>query len=585
MRCTMLVLLLLAPRHGEGFRLQESLPLTIAEGPSRAFWIGGTTAVTLQLDNGIPSALEVIRLVRAAADRPWQVAETVRVKASDGNPMLQGPPGVETLLLIRGAGHPGYILDGPFRWPSQPATYVIHPRWRKTIRGRSSGAHTSLTWLEKDDGVASRAMCTWVDGTNWECVGVPLNATGVVYTVAPGEVTCSIPSGVLSPSGIETTRNRIGAWGRLVVVEAGGATLSKEGIRISAKRAFVSRSRPSAARLEVIPDPRIHIDSIGDGVAWVSGNEVPGDGWVEVGASDRAPTRVEVRELAEVPPDLPLRLQLQPAVTVSGRVTTAMSKAAVGAVVTLYRRARGDPGRERNPRRIVVAEVSADADGAFHFDDLAVEPYEAVAMHPAFGRGVRQFSPDGRDVDIALRSPAQVVGRVLKDGVPASGVRVAVVPDLVQFAAAADITEVRGGEANTDEDGRFAVSLASRGSSDLRIGDERTGLKRVPLGPSENQAGVIDIGTVELNTAATVTLVLEDGRACDILLTGPAGRTGMTVVRSARIGPAMSQAVVPEPGRWQVVAACGARERPVLPAWIEVSPSARDITVRLSWPQ
>ena len=81
------------------------------------------------------------------------------------------------------------------------------------------------------------------------------------------------------------------------------------------------------------------------------------------------------------------------------------------------------------------------------------------------------------------------------------------------------------------------------------------------------------------------TLVLEDGRACDILLTGPAGRTGMTVVRSARIGPAMSQAVVPEPGRWQVVAACGARERPVLPAWIEVSPSARDITVRLTWPQ
>jgi hypothetical protein len=45
------------------------------------------------------------------------------------------------------------------------------------------------------------------------------------------------------------------------------------------------------------------------------------------------------------------------------------------------------------------------------------------------------------------------------------------------------------------------------------------------------------------------------------------------------------QAVVPEPGRWHVTAVCGGRERAVVPGSIDVPAPARDITVRLAWPQ
>ncbi len=79
---------------------------------------------------------------------------------------------------------------------------------------------------------------------------------------------------------------------------------------------------------------------------------------------------------------------------------------------------------------------------------------------------------------IRTRRPARAVGRVVRDGVPAAGVRVVVVPALAQFAVSGDVTELRGGETETDPDGRFTISLAPRGSGELRVGDERGGVRR-----------------------------------------------------------------------------------------------------------
>ena len=590
MRFVNLALLSLATLFGQVRPVspQDALPLAVAEGPPRYPWTttAATTTVTLRFDRGMPAAIEIVRLGRSVDDRPWHVAETVHATASEGELALKGPIGVDTLLLIRAAGHPGYILDGPFRWPSQAATYFVRTEWRKTIRGNSTGPHASLTWISTDDGAVRGTACEWVSRTTWECVGVPLNAIGVVVMNMTGEVRCGIPGGVLSPSGVETTRTRATAWGRLVIAETGVMSQSADRVRITAKRLQVPPARPLTTRVEVVPDSRVQIDTIAEGVAWISGSDVPDDGWIEVGAHDRASERREIREVTEAPPDLPLRVQLQPAVTVSGRVRNVADSPAPDAVVTLYRFARGDRDRDRKPPlRITVAETHADSDGAFHFDDLSIESYEVVAMHPVFGRGVRRVTPDGRELDIALRSAAQAVGRVLKDGIPAAAVRVVVVPDLAQFAAAGDITELRGGETQTDQDGRFTVALAPRGSGELRVGDEGAGVKRLALGVAERQAGVIDVGDIELNGGASVMFVFEAAGSCEILLTGPAGRTGLSVVRSSRIGPAMFQAIVPEPGRWHTVAVCGTRERAVLPAWLDLSPSARDVTIRLTWPQ
>lgn len=572
----------------EAVSAQDALPLTVAEGPPRYPWSNpvATTIVTLRFDREVPAAIEVVRLARAVDDRLWHMAETVHTTASESELALKGPIGVDTLLLIRAAGHPGYILDGPFRWPSQAATYVVRTEWRKTIRGNSTGSHAPLTWVPADDGALRGMACEWVGKTTWECVGVPVNAIGVVVMNAAGEVRCGIPGGVLSPSGVETARIRAAGWGRLVIAQTGATSQSANGVRITSKRLQVPSARPLTTRVEVVADSRVQIDTIAEGVAWISGSGLSDDGWIEIGAHDRASERLDLRDVTELPPELPLRVQLQPAATVSGRVRNAADIPAFDAVLTLYRFARGDRDRDRKPPlRITVAETHADSEGAFHFDDLSIEPYEVVAMHPVFGRGVRRVTPDGREIDVALRSTAQAVGRVLKDGLPAAAVRVVVLPDLAQFAAAGDITELRGGETQTGEDGRFAVSLASRGSGELRIGDEGAGVKRLSLGAAEKQTGVIDVGDIELNSGASVTFVFDAAGSCEILLSGPVGRTGLSVVRGVRIGPAMFQATLPEPGRWHTVAVCGTKERAVLPGWLDVPPSARDVTIRLTWPQ
>jgi hypothetical protein len=110
-------------------------------------------------------------------------------------------------------------------------------------------------------------------------------------------------------------------------------------------------------------------------------------------------------------------------------------------------------------------------------------------------------------------------------------------------------------------------------------------MRRVPLGPAESLPEVVQIGTIELKPVPPLTLVFESAGTCDLLMTGPDEHGGMSVVRAFRLGPAMFLAALPEPGRWQVVAVCGRRERAVVPATIDARLGGPEVTIRLSWPQ
>jgi hypothetical protein len=379
--------------------LQDGFPLAIGSGPARLHWNTDASGVVLQFNGPIASTIEVARLARGVDDRAWHLAETVHATVSDGRTHLTGPIGVETLLLIRATGHPGYILDGPFRWPPRSATYIIRTDWRKTIRGNFAGPHGSLVWVSADTAAVTGAACEWVDKAAWECVGVPLDAVGVVAMNTTGEVMCGMPSRIVSASGVDVARTRTTAWGRLMVVQAGTAPRSSD-IETTIKRL---RSPPSSRRAEVVSDTRIHVHPVGDGVAWISGSEVPDDGWIEIKASGRATERIETREVAAVPADLPLRVQLQPAVALSGRVKNTAGEPAAYAVLTLYRSLRTARDRDqRPPPSIVVGETRADSQGAFRFDDLGIEPYEIIVEHPVFGTGTRRVTPNGRELDIML---------------------------------------------------------------------------------------------------------------------------------------------------------------------------------------
>ena len=386
--------------------VQDGFPLAIGNGPARLHWNTGASAVVLQFNGPIATPIEVARLARGVDDRAWHLAETVHTTVSDGRAHLTGPTGVETLLLIRATGHPGYILDGPFRWPPRSATYIIRTDWRKTIRGNSAGPHGSLVWVSADNTAVTGAACDWVDKTMWECVGVPLDAVGVVVMKTTGEVMCGMPSRIVSATGLDVARTRTMAWGRLVIVNAGPSARVVGDIRTSVKRLQPARSL--TARAEVTLDTRIQVHAVADGVVWVAGGEVPDDGWIEIEANGRATERIETREVAAVPADLPLRVQLQPAIALSGRVKTTAGELAAHAVVTLYRSLR--TARDRDPRpapSVVVFETRADSQGAFRFDDLGLEPYEVVAVHPVFGTGMRRVTPDGRELEIRLSGASQ----------------------------------------------------------------------------------------------------------------------------------------------------------------------------------
>lgn len=568
---------------GQGFPLTLGGP-AVPPAPDVVF-----VDVTIRIDPALAHAPEVVRLVRRPGDRSWRLAESSH--PTTDRMQVRAPAGLETLFILTTATHPGYVVDGPFRWPDRPSFRTVRGPWRRTVRGRLAASGTPPpVWLSSDRSDSDPwPQCVWTSGSDWECVAVPLGAAGVVVSVEPARVFYSLAPGSPVAAGVERVATLTAAWGRMLVVERDDQSPVTPGaIQVAARRLAIPRARPQTGRVEVTTDGRVHADAVGRSTFWISGREAPSDdGWIEIREVGRATERVSVLELSTGAADVPVSMRLQPAATVIGRVTAGIGVPAEGAIVTLYRfePRRGDQDKRTPARRVAVAEARADQDGGFRFGELAAEAYEIVAIDPVLGRGVRQIDADGQPVEIALRRPSRVTGRVLRDGAPAAGIVVAVLPDLAQFAAAADVTEVRGGETRTDVDGRFAVALASRGAGELRIGDERSGVHRVPLGPAETQPPLVDIGTIELGAVAPTIFVLEGSEACDLLITGPVGRTGLAVIRAVRMGPAMFQADLPEAGRWQVVAVCGGRERPVMPAAIDVVPRGHDVTIRLTWPR
>jgi hypothetical protein len=291
---------------------QEVVPFSISDGLARLAWATATAPVVLQFNNDVPRDLVIMRLARSGLDRTWHLADTMHVVPAGDRVVVHGPIGIETLVVIRARDRPGYLLDGPFRWPSRPSTFVVRTTWRKTIRGTFSDPHATLQWLSADDEGDRGAGCEWRNRTEWECVGIPLHARGVVVMITNGQVACGIPSAVVSPAGVEIASTRTSVWGRLVVVERPKSDFTLP-VHITALRPAPSGELPLAprsARTERAIDTRVRVDIIAAGVGWIAGEEVPEDGWVEIEAADGATERVELRELARGLANTPLRVQV-----------------------------------------------------------------------------------------------------------------------------------------------------------------------------------------------------------------------------------------------------------------------------------
>ncbi len=389
-------------------------------------------------------------------------------------------------------------------------------------------------------------------------------------------------------SGIEDTSSDQTKWGRLVVATMIGTGIDEAAppsIRAVARRVHVPASRPQSARLDVEAEDRVRVEPVGPHAFWVTGTFASEESWIEVTARGLASRRVPVMELREGSPELPLRIDLRPGLALAGTVTSAGGEPAAGAVVALYRLDRpteNDPTRIE--KRIAVGEQVADVDGVFRFSDLTAEPYEIVASHATLGRAQVRAEPDGRSIDVRLRPFSRAVGRVVSDGIGIGGVNVTFVPNLAEYQASRDVTTLRGGESLTDANGRFSVPLPVRGNGEIRIAAAARAVRRIPIAAAETLGPTVDLGTIALAPSPTMTIVFEGSDRCELLLTGPAGRTGLSMVKPVRIGPALFQAVVPEAGSWLVVAICGREERAVTPPTILIQPGRIEQSVRIGWP-
>jgi hypothetical protein len=532
------------------------------------------------------SVIEIARLTRATAEGPWRIADVRRAQMHDGRASLTAPPGTQTLIVIRLPPHVGYLTHGPFVWPAAPAHYDVDKTWRRTVRGRSPGGGT-LKWVTAASD-AGHVFCDWVAPGQWQCLGIPYSVCGVVIRAHPSAVLYSIVRSGGPRNEIENVSTASASWGRLLVVEEhrGSGEEPPANLRVQALRLYRPRARPNTTRFEVSPDARVQTEQLDRNTIWVTSSDGGPDGWLEVTSAGTGVARVPVAEISAGPPSEIVSVELERPMAVFGRITRSLARPAPDTVVSLYRFGElisSQEGKKPERQRIAVAEGRTDADGVFQFVDLVPETYELVALHQSYGRSVRRIEPYETAVEIVLTAPAIVRGRVIRGGAPQSGVPVTYVPDLAAFAVSSDATALRGGETHTDSDGRFRLAAAISGAGELRIGSSETGIKRVAIGPADALPAVTDLGDIELDDGVTVTIVFEEAGNCLPLVTGPAGRAGLTVVRAIRDGPAMFHASVPEPGTWNIVALCGTRERGIFPPAIHIKPGTRDQVVQIRW--
>ncbi len=538
------------------------------------------TAVTgVTYENVPPEIARVSIHAWQDAAAPSNVAATV--ERHGDRVIVRAPSGRRSLVLFERADG-AYLVDGPLWWPSRDTEHVLDRRWRRTVSAASPEpipAATALEWLSGSPEPASEWPRCFQSGERlWACWGAAVGEPGVIVCRSLDRVWWTVVSRGAAPNP------RSSRWGRLLVAPDTHGDSSALRVRFAHPVPPSSPRRPGL-RLETVAVPDAHSTSVATGVAWLSGESVPPDAWIDVRTSRSGPAYLSLQDVAAGSPSLPLLVRLDETRAVDGIVVGLQDQVASGALVTLFRlidppRPAGDHSRDK-PRRVLVAEAIADAGGAFHIAEGAGDAeYEVVAWHPQLGRASSML-PRGPGVfTVRLESPGTVRGRILAGGKPLAGVDVISLPGPEAFRSADDVVDLKGGDTRTGADGRFAVMLAASGGGELRVGGGTLPIRRIPL--PRVPAPLLDLGDIDLGAPLEITIVLDQDTACDVRATGPIGRSGLQIVTGTRTAPGLFRMVLPEPGLWAFGLLCGREERPLAPSTVQISSANAGKEVRFS---
>jgi hypothetical protein len=460
-----------------------------------------------------------------------------------------------------------YLLDGPIAPREQAGDRDVDGVWRRGIAGTAADeGGAPIEWLT-DTGVSGAwPSCWWRSATRWECMGVPVDAAGVVMAADGARLAAAVAGGNSTPM------LRSSAWGRLVVVTDRGADPPPR-VRIAAASPSPPARRARALRLDTAVVADIRVSTVAPGVYWVAGDSSPPEAWLEIRSARSGPQYLPLADVVQAPAQLPLRVALDDRRDIEASVVSGGGEPVRGAFVTVFRLIDAWPAMAARdlppPRRVLAAEATTTPDGTAALGGLGDADYEVVAWHPQLGRASVRLEKGAARVAIRLQSSGVARGRVLAGGRPAAGVDVFSVPDPAAYQAAADPIDVKGGDARTGADGRFLVALAPGDGGELRVGGGAYPVVRVPL--PRAPVPLVELGDVELGQPLSVSIALDQDPGCELRAAGPVGRSGLQIVAAARTGPGLFTMTLPEEGTWELVLICGRTERALAPSLVRIS--------------
>lgn len=522
----------------------------------------------------VPPQVERVKTFKWDAGRPVPLDVPV---TRDGSRMTLLAPSNSRLVVILQRHDGAYLLDGPVTIAGAEAGRRLDDIWRSTIQGGADAAvsgRPAIEWLGGDGAAGSQwPACWWETDTAWVCMGVPVGAAGIVLA-NDGLRLWSAPVRPRTPTSSMTSSS----WGRLVIVSDSGDGVPPR-LTLTVARPVAPPRRPRSVRVDTAALPDVRVTRVDPAAFWIAGDSPPPSAWIDVRSARSGPAYLLLSEVVEGPPVVPLRILLDEPRILEATVLSDEGRPGGGALVTVFRVIDPVPlpaAREPPPRRVLALERTSDEEGKVRLDGLGDAVYELVAWHPRLGRGSVLLPAGAGRVTIKLVSPGIARGRVLAGGKAVAGVDVTVVPDPSALAQAEDVVDLKGGDARTGVDGRFAVTLAAGGGGEVRVGGGTYPVRRVPL-PAAH-VPIVELGDIDLGRGLAVSIALDQDPGCDVRATGPIGRAGLRVVTAARNGPGLFSIALPEEGLWEFGLLCGRDERALLPPVVRVTEQSSSLT-------
>lgn len=516
-----------------------------------------------------PDGSRVDLLVQSKDRLPrWRWRDAGIVTA--GQVTLRAPAGSPALVVVRDGDGPGYRVDGPFRWPSEPSQREVVARPARSVRGSSSFAGAAYDLRLAGWDSRAEPLCESDGAGEWQCVAIPPAFSG---RLAACRGTAVAGTGELRPDSPVDVVFRPVTFGALLRLE-----LSEPLEPGSSRVAFSVRVLRPPQRNDIVTraDPRWTVSDLGGNLVWIETSSGTSEGVVEVAAAGHATKRFAIHP-DEVRCVEPISLVLSRAASVRGTVTDQAGSPLPAALVLVRSGAATDPGA-------VVGDAETDSNGEFEISGVEPGSYRIRACHGEHGCVEGRVVPG---LPLALRLPGEgaFIGRVLSSaGVPQVGVAVRILPTEKTWTAAEDRLTRLPLRTESGSDGRFRITAAENGDYLVEARTGSSGVARVAVRRSHLSPRVTDLGDLRLPEPIDFLARVPGCAGGTLFLSGPlAGETSLpALVNVALDADGSGTALLPEGGSWIAWATCSGKIEWLEPAFLPNAEGLDGLEVRFA---